>query len=349
MRVRIQLSNRSRKALAATVGSVILILVIGSAFVLAGHPSGQPFHVVVPRGTSLAAITDSLASRDVVRWPRGFRWYARLLGAADQIKAGTYEVRRSEGWARMLRRLVEGDVVTVPITIPEGATARQIAARLATVTEASPDSIEKVLYDTASAARFGVPGPNLEGYLYPETYRFALGLPLDEVIEELVRAYRYVWTFGREARARALDLSEREVVTLASIIEAEALRSEEMPLIAAVYHNRLRRGMRLQADPTVQYALEQHKSRLLYKHIEQTRDHPYNTYEIRGLPPGPIGSPSEAAIDAALNPADVPYLYFVARRDGTHVFTSTHRDHINAKNRIVRERRRARLQARESS
>jgi UPF0755 protein len=138
-------------------------------------------------------------------------------------------------------------------------------------------------------------------------------------------------------------------VTLASIIEGEALRDEELPTISAVYHNRLRRRMRLQADPTVQYALEARKSRLLYKHIEQTRDHPYNTYHIYGLPPGPIGSPGEPAIEAALHPADVSYLYFVARGDGYHVFTNSLRQHINAKNRIARERRQRRLEARESS
>lgn len=347
LRLKIRLA-RSRIWRIAGAG-LTLAGVLALAWLLRGHPSGEPSHVVVPRGASLGAIADSLAAYEAVRWPRGFQWYARLLGADDEIKAGTYAVRHGEGWARMLRRLVDGDVVTIAITIPEGATARLIAPRLALITGDPPDKILRALLDSARAAELGVPGPTLEGYLYPETYRFALGLPLDEVIPELVRSYRAVWTPERRARADSLDWSEREVVTLASIVEAEALRDSELPIISAVYHNRLARRMRLQADPTVQYALEERRSRLLYKHIEQTRDHPYNTYHNYGLPPGPIGSPSALAIDAALNPADVPYLYFVARGDGYHVFTGSLRQHINAKNRIARERRRRALEARESS
>lgn len=347
MRIPARSPTRSR-ALAALAGGVVLLAVLSWGLLAAGHPAGEPFHVVLPRGASLHEIADSLAHRGVVRWPRGFRGYAQILGVDHRLQAGTYAFRRDEGWSRALRRIVEGDVVTLPVTLAEGATTRLIASRLAPVTGVLPDSIRALLLDTASVTRFGVPGPTLEGYLYPETYRFALGLPLEEVIQELVRSYKRIWTRERRARADSLGFSEREVITLASIIEAEALRVDEMPLISAVYHNRLKRGMLLQADPTIQYALEQRQSRLLYKHIDQVRNSPYSTYHHRGLPPGPIGSPSVEAVDAALRPAEVPYLYFVARPDGSHVFSTTHREHINAKNRIARERRRA-AQTRESS
>lgn len=332
---------RLRKPAVFGGGALAVVVLIALALALARGPTGEPIHVTVPRGATLREIADSLAAHEIIRWPQGFRSYVRLVGADDDLQAGVYALRPGEGWRRTLRRMVEGDVVTVAITVPEGSTTRLIADRLAPVVGLPRDSIRAVLLDTASAVRFRVPGPTLEGYLYPETYRFALGLPLGEALAAIVSRYREVWTPERRARADSLGWSEQEVVSLASIIEAEALRAEELPLISAVYHNRLRRGMRLQADPTVQYTLPERKRRLLYRDIEATKDNPYNTYHHRGLPPGPIGSPSADAVDAALNPAPVPHLYFVARPDGSHVFSNTLRQHINAKNRIAREARKA--------
>jgi UPF0755 protein len=154
----------------------------------------------------------------------------------------------------------------------------------------------------------------------------------------MVASYRKVWDSARQAKADSVGMSEREVVTLASIIEKEARKPEEMPLISSVYHNRLRFGYPLQADPTVQYALGRHRERLLYSDIDSVADNPYNTYRIRGLPPGPIGSPSARAIDAALAPADTDFLYFVARPDGSHVFTRSLEEHNRAKAAIRRQR-----------
>jgi UPF0755 protein len=333
-----------RRSLAAAAAALALAASL-LGFLWWGAPTGAPRHVKIPRGASLAEIADTLARAEAIRWARGFEWYARIRGAAARLQAGTYAVREDEGWHRTLDRLVRGDMVHVAVTIPEGAAARVVAARLAPVVERDAAEVAAAVLDTARAARLGVPGPTLEGYLYPDTYVFALGLPLDDALAAMVRRYREVWTPERRARADSLGWTERDVVTLASIVEAEAMLEEEMPLIAAVYHNRLRRGMPLQADPTVQYALPERKTRLLYADIRAVRDHPYDTYHRRGLPPGPIGSPGAAAIDAALAPANVPYLYFVARGDGTHVFSRTHREHVNAKNRIARERREATRQA----
>ena len=147
----------------------------------------------------------------------------------------------------------------------------------------------------------------------------------------MTERYRGVWTPARRAALDSLSLDEREVVTLASIIEAEALRAEEMPIISGVYHNRLRIGYLLQADPTVMYALGGRRARLLYAAIDSVADNPYNTYTQPGLPPGPIGAPGEAAIEAALRPADVDFLYFVARPDGTHIFTLSLQEHNQAR------------------
>lgn len=291
---------------------------------------------VVPEGATLQAVSDTLQAHRIIRWPGLFRLYTRIRDLDDEIKAGTYELPRAAGWTAALDALVAGRVVTVPVTIPEGWQVAQIARALEPLVEAPFDSIRARLLDTSFAASLGVPGPTLEGYLFPDTYRFAHGVALRSVAAEMVRHYRAVWTPERRAALDSLGMSEREAVTLASIIQAEARWEDEMPRIAAVYHNRLRRGMRLQADPTVQYALETRRSRLLYADIEAVADHPYNTYTHPGLPPGPIASPGLAAIDAALHPADVPYLYFVARDDGRHVFSRSLREH----NRAIRRLRR---------
>lgn len=293
--------------------------------------------LVIPEGASVKSIADTLATHDVIGWPRLFQLYVRLKGADSQIKAGTYELRQDSDWSDVVDALVAGRVVTVAVTIPEGWTIHQMAERIAPLAELPADTAAQRLLDPALADSFGAPGPTLEGYLFPETYRFAQGIELIAIAEELFRRYESVWTPERRAALDSLAMSERELVTLASIVQAEARWDDEMPLISAVFHNRLRRRMRLQADPTVQYALDARQSRLLFRHIESVADNPYNTYTHSGLPPGPIGSPGRAAIDAALRPADVRYLYFVARDDGRHEFSNTLREH-NQKIREIRGR-----------
>jgi UPF0755 protein len=255
------------------------------------------------------------------------------------VRPGTYEFRQNLAWSRVLTDMVHGRVLTARLVIPEGMTVLDIAPRIAEIAGVNAESLAVALSDTALARRFDVPGPGLEGYLYPATYTILVDAHPDTIVAELVRTYRDVWTPARRSRADSLGMSEAEVVTLASIIEREAVRAEEMPVISAVYHNRLRIGMPLQADPTVQYALGGHRERLLYADIERVRDHPYNTYARQGLPPGPIASASERAIDAALRPADVPFLYFVARADGSHVFSRTLTEHNRARETIRREQR----------
>jgi len=305
-----------------------------------GEPSAdaEPVRVRIPAGASFAEVTDSLAARDLIRAPFFFRLYARILGVDDEVKPGTYAFRPGTGWKQILEDLRFGRVLTFRLVIPEGWDLQRIAARIANLTGASTDSVLAVLMDTAQSTRFGVPGPTLEGYLYPATYTFPIDAPLDSVVAKLVSVYKSVWTPERRARADSIGMSEREVVTLASIIEKEAKIRSEMPLISAVYHNRLRIGYPLQADPTVQYALGRHRARLLYADIDSVADHPYNTYRNPGLPPGPIASPSVEAIEAALYPADVDYLYFVARPDGSHVFTRSLAEHNRAKFEVRRNR-----------
>jgi UPF0755 protein len=292
--------------------------------------------VHVPTGAPFRAVADSLADRGIVRSATLFRLYARFTGT-DNVQAGTYEFREGERWSTILDDLNAGRIAADRLVVPEGWDIARIGPVLARIVDQEPDSIIAYMLDTASAARFQVPGPNLEGYIYPATYVIPAGAPLDSIIAHMVRRYRTVWSPERRALAEAAGFSEREVVTLASIVEKEARVRDEMPLMAAVFRNRLEIGYPLQADPTVQYALGEHQNRLLYAHIDQVADHPYNTYTQRGIPPGPIGSPSVRAIDAILHPADVNYLYFVARPDGTHVFNRHLEDHNRARVQIRRE------------
>ncbi|MBW3629878.1 MAG: endolytic transglycosylase MltG [Gemmatimonadetes bacterium] len=290
----------------------------------------------MPPGSGLSTVTDTLAAREIVGWAAGFKAYARVRGTSRAIKPGIYEIQRGTEWGDILDKLVAGDVIEVALVVPEGWSSVQIAQRIAKTFNVPADTVEKMLLDTTFARRLDVPGPTLEGYLYPATYSFPITTRPRAVAGALVRRYKQVWTPQLRARADSLGLSEREVVTLASIVEKEAKQWGERDTIAAVYHNRLRIGMPLQADPTVQYALGAHQTRLLYSHIRDVRDHPYNTYTQRGLPPGPIASPSEGTIKAVLAPANVPFLYFVAEPNGSHVFTRTLAEHNAAKRRIQR-------------
>lgn len=324
------MDSRSVRVFVAAVTACLLVA-------CGGDPRGDPVRFTVARGSGLSAVADTLAAREIIRWPLAFRLYGQAKGSSSSIKPGVYEVRAGTAWDEILEKLVDGDIVRESLVIPEGWTAAQIAERIAALTGQPLDSVLPLVLDSAAAARHDVPGPTLEGYLYPATYRLPVGIGPDAVIEAMVKRYERVWTPELRARADSAGLSEREVVTLASIVEKEAKRWTERDTIAAVYRNRLRIGMPLQADPTVQYALGSHQTRLLYSHIEDVADNPYNTYTNPGLPPGPIASPSAGSVEAVLDPADVDFLYFVARPDGSHVFNRTLTEHNRSKNRIRRE------------
>jgi UPF0755 protein len=325
----------------------VCLLVSGLAAILAryattppdGGPAvGEQVEFVVQDGAGALAIGRRLREAGLVRYPRFFALAARVRGVEGSLKAGRYHITGGMSPAEILELFATGQVVTFPLTVPEGFTVRELAPRVAEATGVALDSVVGLTVDPEFIAELGVPGPTLEGYLFPETYRFAEGLDPAEILREMVARYHAYWTVERRARLDSLSLDERELVTLASIVEEEARVAEERPVIAGVYTNRLEIGMLLQADPTVQYALGEPTERLLFADIDRVADDPYNTYTHAGLPPGPIASPGEASLDAALYPADVPFLFFVARPDGSHEFTRTNREHVNAINRIRGER-----------
>ena len=234
--------------------------------------------------------------------------------------------------------LVSGRGLVRVVTVVEGWELRQIAPQLARSLGVPRDSVDAAVRDTALRARLDVPTPTLEGYLFPATYTFPDGTTARDAVRQMVARFERAWRPEWDARLQALALRRHDALTLASIVEREAVRPEERPVIAAVYYNRLRKGMRLEADPTIQYALGRHTARVLYRDLDV--DSPYNTYRRTGLPPGPIGAPGAPSIAAAVAPANVPYLYFVAMPDGHHEFRTTYAEHLVA----VREARRA-LQA----
>lgn len=294
--------------------------------------------VTVPSGSTLSEIADTLADRSVIRARNPFKLYARIRGDDRRIKSGRYELYQASRWRDVLKQLTRGEVMTILMTVPEGFQLRQIAPRISEVTGIAEDSVLSVIYNPDLLEDLGIPGPNIEGYLFPDTYRFAPGVSVQSVLQVMTDRYRSTWSEVRLTRLRELNMTENELVTLASIIQAEARQNSEMARISSVYHNRLRKGWLLQADPTVLFALGGPRSRLLYAAIDSVADHPYNTYSQSGLPPGPIGSPGDLAIAAALNPAQEDFMYFVARPDGTHVFTRTLSEHNRAKLEAQRER-----------
>ncbi|MDA1103720.1 MAG: endolytic transglycosylase MltG [Gemmatimonadetes bacterium] len=306
------------------------LLAVWVGFVITGG-EGESVQVTIPAGSTLPAVSEILEAHDVIGSATLFQLYTRARRGDRKLKAGTYQLATRTSMRDVLTRLTRGEVMTVAMTIPEGFQLQQMAQRIAEVTGLSNDEVRETLTDSLLEDVHSVPGPGLEGYLFPDTYRFAEAVPVDAVLDAMVARYRAVWTPQRLALLDRSGMTEREIVTLASIIQAEARHVSEMPRISGVYHNRLEAGWLLQADPTVLFALGGYRARLLYAAIDSVEDHPYNTYSQRGLPPGPIGAPGEAAIDAALSPEDHDFMYFVAWPDGSHVFTRSLAEHNRAK------------------
>ncbi len=294
----------------------------------AGKPHGAPTRVIIPRGANFAQATDSLARTGLVGSPRAFRLYGRITGGDRNIKPGTYLLKHGTPWSDIIGAMNGGHGLVNTVTIPEGFTISDIVPRLARTLKVPVDSVKAAVRDTALLARLDLPNPTLEGYLFPDTYAFPVGTTARQAVREMVFAFERRWNPDWDSSLVDLKINRNDLVTMASIVEREARKPEERPVIAAVYYNRLRRGMRLQADPTVQYALGHHVGRVLYKDLAV--ESPYNTYLHNGLPPGPVASPGVASLAAAANPANVPYLYFVASKDGHHEFRMTLEQHTNA-------------------
>lgn len=310
-------------------------LAIALAVTACGGGTGTT-RVVIPPGATFRVAADSLHRAGIVGSTRLFRLYASLRGHDRRIRAGTYLMSRGMSWPAVVSALTHGTGLIRTVTIPEGYAIADIAPLLARTLGVEEDSVLAATRDSAMRERLDVPTPTLEGYLFPDTYSFPDGTTGRAAVETMVKRFEQVWQPEWNEKLQQMALSRHDIVTLASIVEKEAKLPAERPVIAAVYLNRLRAGMRLQADPTVQYALGRHAARLFYKDLRV--DSPYNTYEHAGLPPGPIASPGRASIVASVDPAAVPYRYFVAHPDGHHEFHVDYKSHELAVAAVRRER-----------
>jgi UPF0755 protein len=320
---------------------VVVLAVLGAGWWLLRPPGGGPPSVTVevPPGASVRAIGSALEQAGLVRSPTVFVLVARAMGAERQLRAGRYELASGLRPWELVRTLREGVIELHQVTIPEGLTIWETASLLQREAAVDSAAFTRLATDSLLTASLGVPSINLEGYLCPDTYDVPLEQSPAELVPMLVARTQRIVEEGLAARP-ATPLGAAEVVTLASIVEAEARVAAEQPRIAAVYLNRLKSGWRLEADPTVLYALGERR-RLFYKDLEI--DSPWNTYRVYGLPPTPICSPGRGAIEAVLAPEpDCDAFYFVAQDDGTHRFSRTLAEHERATREIRRARRSAR-------
>ncbi len=303
------------------------------------NPGSQEV-VVIPAGTTVRGVADSLAAHGIIRSRFWFRALTRLRGKERQLQRGAYLFARDAGSGEALDALIAGKSILQHVTIPEGLTLLDIAKLVDSTLAVPAAQFLEAARDTALLREYGIPGPSLEGYLRPETYLMAPGLDARKVVRVLANRFVVDWKPEWDAAARAQGLDRHGVVTLASIVETEAKVDSDRPLIAAVYRNRLRLGMPLQADATVQYAMRittgSRKTRLYEKDYDFPS--PYNTYLHPGLPPGPVGAPGTRSIEAVLAPAAVPYLYYVAKGNGAHLFSRTYAEHLRAIRRVRQAR-----------
>jgi UPF0755 protein len=313
------------------VAGICVLLLLYAFLVLTLPPNlrGERRQVVIPRGVPFKGVVRILDDEGLLRSPRGFYLMGRLMGVRGRVQAGEYELSTTMPPSIILHKLVTGDVMKYRITIPEGYTTRQIASYLQEegIIEDQQQFLAKA-FSAEFAAGLGIEGKSVEGYLFPDTYFLPKGVSPGEIIKTMVGRFKRVYGPDFARRAAELGMTEREIVTLASIIEKETGLAEERPLISAVFHNRLKRGMPLCSDPTVIYGIPNFDGNLRKKDLEQWT--PYNTYLKKGLPPGPIANPGRSSLLAALYPAPVQYLFFVSRNDGSHYFSTTLREHNEA-------------------
>jgi peptidoglycan lytic transglycosylase G len=326
-------SNRSQ-ALRSFLSAVS---VFSALSVAACGSSAQTARVILPQGASFGAVTDSLKAHGVISNPRRFKLLARLRRVERSVHAGVYEFPAGTSEWKVLGMLAHGKKAALRFTVPEGLTIQEVATLAAERLGIPEDSFVAAARDSkAATALLGMPVPSFEGFLRPETYIVPADLNGEELVRIMADGFKAEWQPAWDARLDSLKMNRLELVTLASIVEGEARADDERETIAGVYRNRLRIGMALQADPTVQYAISlkrgRRKSRLFEKDYQFKS--PYNTYLNPGLPPGPVNSPSRRSLEAALYPANVRYLYFVAGPDGRHVFSRTYNEHLRAVRKI---------------
>jgi UPF0755 protein len=289
---------------------------------------GEEVEIIIPEGANARTVSKLLEEREVITSSKRFIIVAKVTGKEKRIRAGRYLMHKGMGVRLALDTLVKGATKPLRVTIPEGLTLEEISMLLEHSLDIDPVVFLSLAKDEKRARRMGIEQNDFEGFLFPNTYDFNHGVNEAEILERMVKEFWNTFDDSLKERAKEIEFTVYETVILASLIEEEAMLEREYATISQVYHKRLKLERALECDATVQYALPERKERLLYSDLKV--DSPYNTYLHKGLPPGPIANPGKSALVAALYPANGDYLYYVARGDGSHIFSKTAKEHYQA-------------------
>jgi len=312
--------------LISSMGGLVLAF-----FLLNGTPSQESKTVLIPRGLSLRGVSELLEQEGLVRYPYLFRGLLRVTRGNKRVRAGEFEFKLGANLINTLRVLYFSEPVTYALTVPEGWNVRQIASLISEKRLGDAEKFSQLALSSQSAHKYKLSTPHLEGFLYPDTYYFSRIDGEERILETMVNRFFQEYHSRFKNRMAQLGMPLEKVITLASVVEKETGKPEERPLIASVFFNRLKKGMRLQSDPTTIYGIPDFNGNLTKADL--LKKTAYNTYAISGLPLGPIASPGGAAIEAVLAPAQSDFLYFVSDNNGSHFFSKTYQEHL----RFVRE------------
>jgi peptidoglycan lytic transglycosylase G len=279
-------------------------------------------------GQSLAIIAKNLENESIISNKTYFKLFARYKKADKKLQAGEYILSGSKSPEQILEILLKGKVKLYRITIPEGQNIKEVATLVAKTNFCSKEQFINLCHDKPFILSLSIDSSSMEGYLFPDTYFFPKDTSCKTIIQTMALHFKNIFTKEWQARAKTIGFSVHEIVTLASIIEKETGDASERPLISSVFHNRLKKKMRLESDPTVIYGIKNFDGNIKRKHLKMIT--PYNTYKIKGLPQGPIANPGAESLKAALNPTQTEYLFFVSKKDTTHYFSKTVQEHNRA-------------------
>lgn len=331
---------KSKSKTLATGFSIVLILIVCltgyysySLYLYSTTPSVEgdgEIIVAVKPGQGFSSVTSRLVKSKLISSPEKFKILGALTGDDKKIKAGEYLLSQAMTPGQIIEVLISGKVHLYKMTVPEGYNIYQVAEVVENAGFGLKNDFVKAVKDQALLTKYGFASgvETFEGYLFPDTYRFPRGVKHPEIIRTMYERFNSVYRDEWKKRAKEIGFTVHEIVTLASIIEKETGDASERPIISSVFHNRLKKRMRLETDPTVIYGIKNYDGNITKKHLREKT--PYNTYRIKGLPPGPIANPGEKSIEAALFPAKTDYLFFVSKKDTTHKFSTNIRDHINS-------------------
>lgn len=292
------------------------------------NPSAIEKIFTIKPGQSLAVIAKNLEKETIISNNTYFKLFTKIKKADKKLQAGEYLLSAAKSPDQILKILINGKVNLYRITLPEGLNIKEVADLVKKANLCNITKFVDLCHDNSFILSLGIQSTTLEGYLFPDTYFFPKDTPCEDIITTMVTHFKIIFTEQWKARAKTLGFSIHDMVTLASIIEKETGDASERPLISSVFHNRLKKNMRLESDPTVIYGIKNFDGNIKKKHLSMIT--PYNTYQIKGLPMGPIANPGALSLQAALYPAQTGYLFFVSKKDTTHQFSKTIREHNQA-------------------